>query len=372
MSKSLSSNRNLGKSLYQGGTNSVSRSDQFYIGIVDRVVDASDNDVIRRSDNPSVSDFMDDRYAIYVVPIDLGSNNVLNKCFMINSHNMDIPISGEAVLVMRSNVGNVIIDRFSPNAYGVNYELSDTLIQSTISSDSPFIELTKEAIDTIGIKGFSDVKPFDIKLNSKAFFGRNNQYFIMDYGSRKASDIEEEEYNGGSSNIRIGIKNSESQHVGKGDPTHIVLVENGKIQSLLDSVVESTFNPSYDRQGDNGFGVESDDLVFIGRQFVVIYSLQNMLISGERDLYIDFEQVILHSPKIKLGSEDARNPSVLGNELIEMMSELISVIQSMKHITPQGPTTGLTPDTIIKFEKLKSKYLRSNNSLIHSKKVFLE
>lgn len=371
MSKSISPTKNKGQSLFGGDSGrTVSRSDQFFIGVVDHVVDKESNNLVKYTNDDELGKYLDDRYAVYVVPIDNNDDLTINKCYFLNTHNIDIPISGEAVLVMKSTVGNLIIDRFSPNAFGINYELFDYLLNDNMVNGNISIEIPNEVRKAIGIGGTQQVKPFDLKLNSKAFLGRNNQYIIFDYGSRKGGDAEEEEYGSDGSYLRFGIKDSEEEKIGKEDPVSILLANNVKIQSIVGGNIESEFNKDSKYEPDNGIGIEGDELVFFGRQFVVIYS-EDMLLCGD-NLYLDFEEVTVKSEKIKLGSKNAKNPNVLGNELVDMVSELIGIMKNTKHLTPSGPSTGPTPDTILKLEKFKIKYLNKNSSPIHSNKVFLD
>lgn len=364
MTKKISIGKSKGKSLYGSNKSHVSfESNSFFIGIVDHVVTKGSEDLQPQEG----AEFMDNRNVVYVYPID--SNDLtIKKCYTMNSHEVDMPITGEPVLVCKTNVGNIVIDRFSPHAFGVNYELGDYLLRN-VGDGNIRVEIDDETKKRLGIE---TVKPFFSKEGSKAFFGRNNQYMIFDYGSRIESESEENEYTSEGSFIRLGIKDSEKQHSSKSDRSQIIVGVNAKVQTAIETNIESQFNPDVEDEPNNGIGFQSDELVFVGRQFVVLYSQVDMLLTGGRNLYVDFEKIIQKAENIKIGSEKADQPTVLGNKLVDMMEDLVEIMLSQTHLHPQGPTTGLNPTSQNKLRRFKSKYLKKNKSPIHSRKIFNE
>lgn len=375
MAKRSAGSKNRGKSLLGGGSGNVQfDTSQIFIGVVDHIVKKeSENRETYLSEDSDISQYVDNRNVAYVIPIDENSPDTLVKAHFMNSHDLDMPMTSEAVLCCKTSVGYIIIDRFSPNAFGTNFELSDYLLSKKLSSQGAFkgisVEASKDLREKLGVKPIDKVAPFFQKEGAKTFFGRNNQYLIFDYGSRIDADDQEEEYSKEGSFLKLGLKQDGEQVDTKEDPSLVVLGKNTKVQSVLEPNIESEYNVSEDDEPNNGIGIQSDQLVFFGREFLVIYCEKDMLLHGNGNLYLDFKEIVNKADRINLGN-NANQPVVLGNEFVDMMDELISIILNSKHLTQQGPTLRISPETEAKLRKFKAQYLRENNSPVHSQRTF--
>ena len=375
MAKRSAGSKNRGKSLLSGGSGNVQfDTSQIFIGVVDHIIkkDSEDRQTYLSEDS-EISDYVDNRNVAYIIPIDKNTPDTLVKAYFMNSHNIDMPMVSEAVLCCKTSVGYIVIDRFSPNAFGTNFELSDYLLSKKLSGQGNFqgisVEASKDLRKKLGVKPIEEVAPFFQKEGANVFFGRNNQYMIFDYGSRINADDQEQQYSEEGSFVKLGLKQDGEQVDTKEDPSVVVLGKDTKVQSLLEANIESEYNVTEDGEPENGMGIQSDQLVFFGREFIVIYSQRDMLIHGEGNLYLDFKKIVNKADRINLG-KNAKQPIVLGNEFVDMMNELVSIILDSKHLTKQGPTLRISPETEAKLRKFKAQYLRQNNSPVHSQRTF--
>ena len=369
--------KNRGKSLFgENGGKVQFQKNEIFIGVVDQVV-GKDSDVLESivPESTDNKELFDNRTLVYVNPIELNEPDTLVKAYFINSHSLDVPLVGEAVLCCKTNVGNIIIDRFSPHAFGINFELSDYLLSNKLYAQGntklPEFSLSGKAKKELGMSSVEEVSPFFPQLGSKVFLGRNNQYMIFSHGPRYESDAEEQRFSEDGNFIKIGFREPGNQIDAKADPSLILVAQRAKVQALMEATIESKHNPDPDQEPDNGMGFQSDELVFFGRRFVVLYSRQNMLLKGEGNLFLEFREIIQQAEKIRLG-EKADDPAVLGNKLVEMIGDLVEILNAFTLLTSQGPTTGLAPNTRAKLTSFKQKYIKRDNSPIHSKRTFLD
>lgn len=68
-------------------------------------------------------------------------------------------------------------------------------------------------------------------------------------------------------------------------------------------------------------------------------------------------------PSYKWGGELATERAVLGDALVSMMKDIIDLLKNFKVITPSGPSTGLTPDTVVQLEEIAPTHLDSGKIL---------
>lgn len=77
--------------------------------------------------------------------------------------------------------------------------------------------------------------------------------------------------------------------------------------------------------------------------------------SGKQFIVQSDNETIITAPNIFLGSIEATEPIVLGNILVELLSEMLDLIISHKHPTGTGPSGPPLPPELLKFNRVKRK-----------------
>ena len=347
----------------------VSQRDNWFIGIVRDVVYEQGELFQSYSKNPDYEKFIDNRSEIFVTPIDDDYKTTVISCRFMNNHEMDLPLKGETVLCLVTKFGVVIIDRMAQNPFVLNYDSNEPIL--TGKNINPEDDIEIDIADQNGIikEGLRSVAPFHPKMGSRVWLGRNNQYMIFDQRSRlNAKKVEREHTNEGSF-VKIGFRIDGEQSDTREDPSFSVWARRANISKMMSQSMNSKF---YQLEDSNyGYGVQSDDLLFIGKSFTCIYSGGDMLISAKRrlilesrELHVENRKTKIVSPDIELG-ENARSPVILGDVFVnEFGKDLIRLIQNAQYLTPTGTTTGPSPVLISEIQKFTAKYLRSSSKIL--------
>ena len=300
-----------------------------FIGIVRSFVDKDSELLETYSDSDQYREYIDNRNVVFVTPIDKNANTIEPAIFL-NSHEMDVPILGEAVLCMQSELGNIIIDRLSLNQFALNYDSYDFLLDKLLVGSEVEIEYPEEFKEEINRESFRDVAPFFPKMGSKNILGRNNQYFIFDHGEHRDATANEKEHTKDGDFIKVGFRVKGNQTDSREDPTLVTFARRAKLSKMLTEEYRSKYKQSEEVEPNEGLGAQSDQIMFIGRKFTVIFSLRDMLIEAKEKLILKSRLLILEndetdvvSNKINLGSKNARSPYVKGDELLNILKEII-------------------------------------------------
>ena len=110
--------------------------------------------------------------------------------------------------------------------------------------------------------------------------------------------------------------------------------------------------------------LNSDRLIFNSREkeFLCFAKKSQYFCTGDRFLvdatkdmlFNTPKQVIVTSPKIFLGSKEAKEPVVLGDELKKILEELINTLTKSQFINGAGPAS-MNPGNVAQFSGIKSK-----------------
>lgn len=99
------------------------------------------------------------------------------------------------------------------------------------------------------------------------------------------------------------------------------------------------------------------------------------LAEGDSTLYDEGGQAVgCVGGKTLLGSLQADNPVVLGNELVELLTELVDLIIAgdLALTTSPGNPTAPNPPTVVRFQELKQRLLTNATTNVLSSHVFTE
>lgn len=331
-----------------------------FIGIVDSVKYPED-------ENLEIFDEefeLDDRYLVTVRPID-SKNAQLVECFLMNNHDLDLPVQGEAVFVFSNSAMNIIYDRFSPYAFGVNKSYSSYLTTSNLTylptpvedqdSNPEEDEFLKQTV--------TSVKPWTLPRGSKAYLGRNNQYLIFSSANFREATSETNDV----IMVRSGIRNEGDDSFSSDDPIFHLMGKNINAYDIF-----NTFDVEMETEDiHTKHGFSADEILFQGKHLIVLYSFKNIIIKSNRIDILGTERVKVDAERIELGLEPTE-PSVLGNKAVEMLDEVIGLFEAMECLTPAGPSKGITPTFKTRLNQFKLKYNKKNTSPIHSRKTFIE
>lgn len=359
--------RKLIKHLKTGNTPDES---DFFVGIVRDFVDKDSNLLSELTQSKDYSEYIDNRNVVYVTPIHSELDNVTPAIFL-NSHKIDVPIIGEAVFCVKTGMGNLVIDQFSIHQFGLNYDVYDFLFDIYLEDGELNIEYPEEYADKIKKQGVKKVTPFFPKIGSQNWLGRNNQYLIFDNGSRHDAEDEEHEKTKNSANIKLGFR-EEGEQVDSREDQFVVITRDGSLNQLMTKDYKS--KDKLEDEPNDGIGVQSDQVVMIGSRFVVMYSMKDLLIEAKEKLIMrankifgESEEVVFKSGDIKLGSEQAGQSFVKGEELISLLKKIISLIESSTYLVT-GSSAVPDPSYLSKLKTFKATKL-NNNSNILSRKI---
>jgi len=101
----------------------------------------------------------------------------------------------------------------------------------------------------------------------------------------------------------------------------------------------------------------------------------SFLEDGEACLYSENgEKIVLRNDRTQLGSENADNPVVLGNEIKDLLSQLIAILKAgtICLTTTPGNPTAPNPTVVVQLTNLEATYLTSAATNILSQHVFAE
>lgn len=343
---------------------------EFFVGIVREVVTRDSQYRTELDGATQQSEYFDNRYTVLVTPLDSPYQESLIEAHFVNgSHQIDVPVENEAVLCIKTVVGVLIHDRLSMYGYGVNndnqvYLLSRYGTQIT-QQNTDYNSFKKERIQ--------NVLPWFYKKGCTYNIGRNNQYLIFDAGFRELASEGEKEATSDGKYIKMGFKKPKNSEDSSSDPSSAVICSDASIFDLFATKINSN-NFSEDEALTNGAGIQTDDLVFIGRNLVVFYSLNKFIIKG-RDVFIEANNLVeLEAPRINLGS-GAQNRAVSGEDLLAILGDVQGILRSMATgslVSPAGVVT-LRPDVVQKINQLQASYrLNSpNSSRLLSQKIYV-
>jgi 3D (Asp-Asp-Asp) domain-containing protein len=343
---------------------------EFFIGIVRGFVD-KDSVFLKELDGQNAkTNFFDNRHTVLVTPLDSPySEAIVESHFCNTSHHMDVPVENEAVLCMKTQAGNIILDRLSIYSYGVNednqiYLLSKFGTQTTkINTD--YNSFKQERVER--------VLPWFYKKGCTYTIGRNNQYIVFDAGFRQNAPESEKEKTTDGKFIKVGFKKPNASEDSANDPSSVLISQDASIFDLFKTKFKSQqFNEQ--EQATDGVGIQTDDVLFIGRNLVVFYSLNKLYIKGKQ-VFIEADSLLeLQANRIDLG-RGADKKAVSGDDLIQALSDIHLILQSMSTgslVSPAGNVIA-TPDLISRITQLNAKYQFSskNSSPLLSQKIYI-
>lgn len=339
-----------------------------FVGIVEYVIDTESDALTTNPEN----DLIDNRYIIFVKPVD--SRGLMNsvKCRWVNNASMDIPVQNEAVLCIPTSQGIFVIDKFVVTAQNLNFDPQTYMLSTGYGggNDIQTIKIDEKQKKYLKKQPLDVNPPFKCKVGSRYELGRNGQYLIFDSGKRVDDDRESD-----GTFLKVGIRNEGNEEESSEDDV-IYIARDDKISQFMDVSMDinSDFEIPEEEMSNRGIGLMSDDLYFIGRRYMVMFSQKNFIIRSYENIFLESNKsMVLESKEIKIGSK-AEEPIIKGNEAITMVEDLISIINSLQQgiLTSMGNTLGFAPNVLMAINKFKSKYLKKDTSPIHSKKGFIE
>lgn len=342
-----------------------------FIAIVRHVVD-EESDILEslRGVPENLLEYVDNRNVAYITPIDSNFSNSLVTAYFINSHDIDYPLKGEAVLCVNTELGNIIIDRLSMYGYGINYDVMDYIQQSERFIDNPktseSIELEKN--EDIIRENIEKVAPFFSKKGSRTVLGRNNQYLIMDMKARSEASENVKEYTDNGKFLKLGFRDSGNQHDDRKD-SQIVFTKDALLQYMMEGRIPSGYNVDPDDEPDEGIGIQSDEVILRGNRFVVIYSKQDLLVKA-KNIYFESDLFELNSKRVNL-QKDASNPVVKSKELRDALDQFSQLVNNLMVATPTGPAP-LDPSSKTNVQRFRNRYVMPQNPPYASRKSFTE
>lgn len=339
-----------------------------FIGIVEYVIDTESEALSTNPDN----ELIDNRYTVFVKPVDSRGLSTSVKCKMVNNASLNLPVQNEAVMCIPTNQGIFITDKFTVTAQNLNFDPATYMLSTGYGGGDklksiPIDENQKKYLK----KQPLDVNPpFKCKVGSRYELGRNGQYLIFDYGKRIDGERESE-----GSFVKVGVRAEGNEEESPEDDV-IYIAKDDKIAEFMDFSmdIDEDFEIPSEEMSNNGIGMKSDDLYFVGNRYVVMFSKNNFIIRSYEKIFLQSNvSATVESDRINLGI-GAEQPMVKGNDVVKMMDEFISIIESMQTgiLTSMGNTLGFTPNILASINMFKSKYLVDNQSPIHSKKNFVE
>lgn len=349
------------------------QTQNMFVGIVRGFVKEGSELLQSYSTSDLYKDYIDNRNVIYITPSDQNANSIEPAIFL-NSHEMDVPLLGEAVLCVSTQLGNIVIDRLSSNQFALNYDSYAFLLDNSFGGDNFEIQLPEGYEDEFNKESFRDVAPFFPKIGSKNWLGRNNQYMIFDHGSRRGAegDVKNRTENG--SYVKIGIRREGEQSDTREDKSAILLARKASLNNLMSEHYRSEDKLQDDAEPEYGMGLQSEQMILYGERFTVVYSRRDMLIEARerliirsRKLFMDNEETILDSDRIRLGSEGAKEPFVKGEELRSLLREIISLIENGSYLVV-GSSAKPDPAYLSMLKALKGRKLNKNTRIL-SKKI---
>lgn len=365
------------KRLIQQSSNKgdIPKDHNFFIAIVQDVVDKDSDILSKQYDSGDIKEYVDNRNIVYVTPIDTDYRTSVIPAFYLNSQYLDVPIKGEGVLCLLTHFGSVIIDRFSENAFSLNYDKIDSLLSGRAKKRSEDIFIDVESDDTedkFNKETVFDVAPFYPKVGSKNFLGRNNQYLIFDHKARyEASDTEKRHTNDGNY-IKIGFRFKGKQIDTREDSPLIILAQDAKLSKLLSVDYTSKNKLDTDVEPNKGIGMQSEEILFIGKRFTCLYSNKDMLLYAKNKVTIESKSFEIENNRTEVKSSDiklgrnANSPLLLGDKFIESFSkDLIKIIENAQYLTMRGDQTiKASVKTKAQIQKFKAKYLNSSSQIL--------
>jgi len=225
-------------------------SNTLLLGIVIDVITIDHEDFIKNENIP----YLDNRNAIIYLPI--GQNPSTPKLAnLLNKRDYELPLKNEAILVLSSIVGDVVIDTFSlsPN---INYDPQVGLLANNESfiKDIKTLDFEKNQLEQIKKSTTKDLPPFASKIGSKYFLGRNGQYLIFDTQKRLLDDEKSD-----GDFIKVGFRLVENE-TETPDDNCIIIANNEKIQKMFSDRLENKYNISVDDEPMNGIGFQYDEV----------------------------------------------------------------------------------------------------------------
>jgi len=154
------------------------------------------------------------------------------------------------------------------------------------------------------------------------------------------------------------------------DPNSIWISSTDEVIELLPATAESKVHLQfYDDKPNEFIGnqifINSDRLVFNSKAFETMMFAKKAInlvtegvftVDADRDMTLNTPaQMILNSPKIYLGSEDATEPVVLGEALKTLLEEVIDMLLKHIHLTGTGPSSMMIPPEQAQINQWKSK-----------------
>jgi len=338
-------------------------SNTLLLGIVIDVITIDHEDFVKNENIP----YLDNRNAIIYLPI--GQNPSTPKLAnLLNKRDYELPLKNEAILVLSSMIGDVVIDTFSlsPN---INYDPQVGLLANNESfiKDIKTLDFEKNQLEQLKKATTQELPPFASKIGSKYFLGRNGQYLIFDTQKRLLDDEKSD-----GDFIKVGFRLSENE-TETSDDNCIIIAKNEKIQKMFSDRLENKYNITMDDEPMNGIGFQDDEVYLKGNRFVIFYSKKDLLVYAEEVLnIISKKQILIDSEKIQIG-ENANQKAVRGEDMVKMIDEFFSIIEELplKLLTPVGTTLGASPDVIAKMTNFRAKYLSTSNPIL-SKKILIE
>lgn len=341
------------------------QNNRFFVAIVKGFIDNKSDFLKEFSNN------IDSRHTFLITPIDNVSSDSIEKAYYLNvSHGIDIPIVGEAVLCVQLDLGIFIIDRFSPLAYGVNYD-PQFILSSLLKSENGNTDVNLENNYFNRLK-LSENKLFNFKSVGRYFLGRNNQYIIFDSNAVLDTTGTKFDKLNDSNFLKIGFKHLDKEHESY-DDSMILLSDSKSVLDYFNTKMNGKISKTVTFDESENIGIQTNNLAFIGRETIVIFSEMDIVISALNIILEAQEEINIDAPKINVGLDG--NGAILSHELIDMINDITSVIETMvtsQLLTPSGNGTFLPP-TITKvrtdLQKLKSQYLNKQSSKMISKTV---
>jgi hypothetical protein len=361
---------NRSKSIGQDYTNELhSDSREQFVAVVRAMVER---------DSPLLQSFgerfMDNRHAFFVTPIDSNSDNTYTIAYFMNgSHGMDLPLPNEAVMCVNINSNIFIVDRLSVYAYGVNDDNSVHLL-SKIGTYDPKAKITEIRNDFNSFKkeSINTVVPWFFKQGCYYKIGRNNQFLIFDAGSRSQRSSKETDETTDGKYIKMGFKEGDKDYESGRNPSSIIISKDAPIFSLFSSKVNSSVIDENKTSSQNGIGIQTDDVLFIGRRSVTLFSPEKLLLKSNR-IFLEAEtSVNVTSPRINLGNAEVNAPIAKAEPIAEALSDLASILQTLVS-TPTPPVGApLNPLLINQIVTFVNKYTLKPTTPISSKEVFVK
>lgn len=341
----------------------------FFIAVVREFVTEESEIYKSYSNDEDFKNVLDNRNLLMVTPIDSNPRDIQPAIF-INSHQMDIPLLGEAVFCIKTNIGNIVIDRFSINQFALNYDGYEFFLNNITDKESLEIQYPENYEENFKKEGISKVAPFFPKQGSNVWLGRNNQYIIFDHGVRKNAGINEQQNTKRGEYVKIGLRKKGNQTDDREDPTLFIIARQAPLTDLISEEIPKNGLLSPEQQPENGVGLQTDQMIFFGREYIVVHSKRDIVIEAIRNMKLKSEKLeiisdkfILDSKEIKLGSENSKQPFVRGNDLIDLLKDFISLIEKGSYLVT-GTSAKADPAFIAQLRMFRQRNLNKNSNIL--------